>query len=59
MNRWNWYRVLKALIRRDTANVLLHYIEGVKREGLKADEILRERDPEKWKESQRAVFLHS
>ena len=55
--RWNWYRILKALIRRDCASTLRVYIAGVKRMGEQADAELKKRDPAAFKQAERVVFV--
>ena len=58
-SRWNWFRILKLLLRRDASLALMRYIEGVKREGKKAEEVLLSRDPQWFKQNQRPVFMRS
>lgn len=57
--RWNWYRVLKALMRRDAARTFRVYVEEASRLGLEAEKQLRGRDPQAYKDLQRLTFVHS
>lgn len=57
--RWNWFRILRLLIQRDTAQSLLNYIEGTKRAGATAEVELLRTNPNFRKEEGRISFLHS
>ena len=57
--RWNWFRILRLLIQRDTAQSYLNYIEGVKRIGAEAENKLLRTNPNFRKEEGRASFVHS
>ena len=57
--RWNLFRIIKALLRRDAAMQLVDFIDRIRREGKRAEEILAQRDPQAAKELQRPVFNHS
>ena len=55
--RWNWFRILRLLIQRDTAQSYLNYIEGVKKVGSVAEKDLLQRDPEALKKMKRPSFM--
>lgn len=57
--RWNFYRILKTLLRRDSAMQLLDFLDRTKREGKMAMEMLAARDPQAAKELQRPTFVGS
>lgn len=57
--RWNFYRILKVLLRRDAALQLLDFLDRTKRQGQMALEQLSQRDPQAARELKRPTFVGS